>query len=248
MATFYTSQAEQRDMQGNSSYPVQNVISNLFYPDFTNVNVIHSDSSIREPDLVASSLGPQHYPTENMAQPNDQTGTQLQFGISNSQSNLPVMQGQGLSLSLNSNMNIPAQWFQYWPVKPDFSQEPSRSGNDFQKDDDYRLKIRTSRYLKVAQDLLDEVVNVWKGIKQKSQKKRVNESECRDSDNGSKGDLKSEPGNGGVEISSSEKQELQNKLAKLLAMLDEVQFYLYFICRITISFCISICMGVYKYT
>lgn len=220
MATFYTSQAEQRDMQGNASYPVQNVISNLFYPDFT--NVIQSDSSIREHDLVASSLGPQHYTTENMVQPNDQPGTQLQFGISNNQSNLPIMQGQGLSLSLNSNMNIPTPWFHYWPVKPDFSQEPSRSGDDSQKDNDYRLKIRTSRYLKVAQDLLDEVVNVWKGIKQKAQKNRVNESECRDSDNGSKGDPKSESGTGSVEISSSEKQELQNKLAKLLTMLDEV--------------------------
>jgi Associated with HOX len=225
MATFYTSQAEQREMQGNSSYAVQNVISNLFYPDFT--NVIQSDSSIREPDLVPSSLGLQHYATENIIQPNDQTGSQLQFGISNSQSNLPFMQGQGLSLSLNSNMNIPTPWFQYWPVKPDFSQEPSRNGGDLQKDDDYRLKIRTSRYLKVAQDLLDEVVNVWKGIKQKSQKNQVNKSECRDSDNGSKGDLKSESGNGGIEISSSEKQELQNKLAKLLAMLDEVRFYIY---------------------
>lgn len=221
MATFYTSQAEQRDMQGNSPYPVQNVMSNLFYPDFT--NVIQSDSSIRESDLVASSLGAQPYTNENMVPPNDQTGTQLQFGISNSQSNLPVLQGQGLSLSLNSNMNIPPPWFQYWPVKPDFSQEPSRSGVDLQKDDDYRLKIRTSRYLKVAQDLLDEVVNVWKGIKQKAQNNRINESECKDSDNGSKGDLKSESGNSGVEISSSEKQELQNKLAKLLAMLDEVR-------------------------
>ncbi|KAF3333051.1 BEL1-like homeodomain protein 6-like isoform X1 [Carex littledalei] len=220
MATFYTSQAEQRDMQGNSPYPVQNVMSNLFYPDFT--NCIQSDSSIRESDLVASSLGAQPYTNENMVPPNDQTGTQLQFGISSSQSNLPVLQGQGLSLSLNSNMNIPPPWFQYWPVKPDFSQEPSRSGVDLQKDDDYRLKIRTSRYLKVAQDLLDEVVNVWKSIKQKAQNNRVNESECKDSDNGSKGDLKSESGNSGVEISSSEKQELQNKLAKLLAMLDEV--------------------------
>ncbi|CAI0437897.1 unnamed protein product [Linum tenue] len=79
--------------------------------------------------------------------------------------------------------------------------------------------IPNSKYLKAAQQLLDEVVNVRKALrhadKDKSQKTNENEmnNSSKEGDSGSKN---------ASELSHSERQELQNKLTKLLSMLDEV--------------------------
>ncbi|KAJ3674691.1 hypothetical protein LUZ60_005307 [Juncus effusus] len=211
MATYYSTQTDQREMQqAAASYPVQNVFNNLLY-----LNNNNPDSEFQtQPDFEI---------------PDPQAGTQFQFGILNNNPNIPLMQQQGLSLSLNSNINsnmgsnIPAPWFHYCPVvKQDIPLEASRSElNHYNnKDDDYRMKLRASRYLKVAQELLDEVVSVYKGIKQRREKLREENVSNKENDTGSKSDTKSETST--VEISPSEKQELQNKLAKLLTMLDEV--------------------------
>jgi len=89
--------------------------------------------------------------------------------------------------------------------------------------------IRNSRYLKAAQELLDEVVNDCKNIKQKAQKEQVEAAKTYGKE--TEGGLKSEgvssnpqesAANAAPELSTAEKQELQNKMAKLMAMLDEV--------------------------
>ena len=89
--------------------------------------------------------------------------------------------------------------------------------------------IRNSRYLKAAQELLDEVVNVWKNIKQKAQKEQVEagKTDAKETEGGLKSEgVSSNPqesaANAAPELSTAEKQELQNKMAKLMAMLDEV--------------------------
>ncbi|KAJ9132825.1 hypothetical protein P3X46_033655 [Hevea brasiliensis] len=90
--------------------------------------------------------------------------------------------------------------------------------------------IPNSKYLKAAQQLLDEVVNVRKALKQPDKEK--NQSTNEHGLNSSKrGDSKSKNGsadpqestnNFPSELSHAERQELQNKLSKLLSMLDEV--------------------------
>ncbi|CAI0437895.1 unnamed protein product [Linum tenue] len=72
--------------------------------------------------------------------------------------------------------------------------------------------IPNSKYLKAAQQLLDEVVNVRKALRHadKDKSQKTNENEMNNSSNSAS------------ELSHSERQELQNKLTKLLSMLDEV--------------------------
>ncbi|KAL1801815.1 hypothetical protein ACET3Z_030462 [Daucus carota] len=88
--------------------------------------------------------------------------------------------------------------------------------------------VPNSKYLKAAQQLLDEVVNVHKALKQHERKKdRV--GDCVEADRASIDETSASPAagqdstsNGPNELSASEKHELQNKMAKLLSMLDEV--------------------------
>ncbi|XWS52795.1 hypothetical protein CRYUN_Cryun11dG0102900 [Craigia yunnanensis] len=84
-----------------------------------------------------------------------------------------------------------------------------------------------SKYMRAAQELLDEVVNVWKGIKTdvsggtKEKIKMNKESVAAVTGEGS-----SAGENGakrGAELTTAQRQELQMKKAKLVSMLDEVE-------------------------
>ncbi|TKY48688.1 BEL homeodomain protein 1 [Spatholobus suberectus] len=88
--------------------------------------------------------------------------------------------------------------------------------------------ILGSKYLKATQELLDEVVNVGKGIyKEEKFAKKVKAS--RESTNsgaggdGSSGGGESSAGKQVVELSTAQRQELQMKKSKLVTMLDEVE-------------------------
>lgn len=163
------------------------------------------------------------------------SSAQLEFGLLNNHNSTSVpssASGQGLSLSLNTHILAPS--YPYWSPKPDLLTTQSYQGEG----DDNRMKnmqseasqaIRNSKYLKAAQELLDEIVSVWKSIKQNVQKDKVEAGKMdgKDADEvlKSKG-VSSNPqestANAEAEITVAEKQELQNKMAKLLAMLDEV--------------------------
>ncbi|KAL5224227.1 hypothetical protein ABZP36_010866 [Zizania latifolia] len=161
------------------------------------------------------------------------TGSQLEFGVLNNHSS--SLQGQGLSLSLNTQIMAPS--LPYWSVKPDML-TPHSYHDSLRGDDDIRMKnmqseasraIRNSRYLKAAQELLDEVVSVWKSIKEKAQKEKTEavKSDGKGADGGTKSEgVCSNPQESGAnatpQLSTAEKQELQHKMAKLMAMLDEV--------------------------
>ncbi|XP_062177256.1 BEL1-like homeodomain protein 6 [Alnus glutinosa] len=92
--------------------------------------------------------------------------------------------------------------------------------------------IPNSKYLKAAQLLLDEVVNVHKALKHPdTAKKGTHEHQIKspkEGDGGSKNETggSSHPqesaSNSTCELSHAERQDLQNKLTKLLSMLDEV--------------------------
>lgn len=88
--------------------------------------------------------------------------------------------------------------------------------------------VPKSKYLKAAQQLLDEVVNVRKALKHHDRKKDPVE-DCVDVDRASNDGTSASPAagqdsniSGPNELSAAEKHELQNKMAKLLSMLDEV--------------------------
>jgi Associated with HOX len=149
-----------------------------------------------------------------------------------------AMPSQGLSLSLGTQIPVPV--YQY---------RPSSSAQDFSNNRNTYLdpavhtgilqnvnsnlnltnSISNSKYLKAAQELLDEVVNVKEALKQRGEKnksqgtasrlgaKEVTNPGAKIENNGQ--DLAS---NSAAELSPSERQDLQNKITKLLAMLDEV--------------------------
>lgn len=80
--------------------------------------------------------------------------------------------------------------------------------------------ITDSKYLKSAQQLLDEIVNVGKALKQHNSRK-----ELLDDSKGIDGESKNVISSNQQELnelSAAEKQDLQNKMTKLISMLDEV--------------------------
>ncbi|KAK4804780.1 hypothetical protein SAY86_004597 [Trapa natans] len=94
--------------------------------------------------------------------------------------------------------------------------------------------IPNSQYLKTTQQLLDELVNVKKALKQPGEAKDQSGDGRQNQGQGSEdavgggvkhddGDLSTRESSARKELSHSERQELQNKLSKLLSMLDEVE-------------------------
>ncbi|KAG2686721.1 hypothetical protein I3760_09G020800 [Carya illinoinensis] len=149
---------------------------------------------------------------------------------------------RGLSLSLSSQQPAYGS-FRTDREVPSQSQAPAISGEDMRVSGGSSssasgvtngvsgmrsvLPLLSSKYLKVAQELLDEVVNVGNGIKSEILKKAngrttvMGESSVAASGEGSVGGEAS--GKRAAELSTAERQELQMKKAKLINMLDEVE-------------------------
>ncbi|PRQ44141.1 putative transcription factor Homobox-WOX family [Rosa chinensis] len=88
--------------------------------------------------------------------------------------------------------------------------------------------LLSSKYLKAAQELLDEVVNVGNGMRSDlpkkgngNQSKAMAESSMAAAGDGSIGGDQ-DSGKRAVELSTAERQEIQMKKGKLISMLDEV--------------------------
>ncbi|XP_020081809.1 BEL1-like homeodomain protein 7 isoform X2 [Ananas comosus] len=166
--------------------------------------------------------------------------------FSSQQPNVSAMQNnQGLSLSLGTQIPLPN--YQYQPTSADISFiAPNQSslgntgscGEDNMKAKQVHMNVSpygystlassipNSKYLKAAQELLDEVANVRKTLKKKEDKSQSLNT-CKDTDGGSKAEgASSNPQEDTAddlsELSPAERQDLQNKVTKLLAMLDEV--------------------------
>ncbi|KAK7825130.1 bel1-like homeodomain protein 7 [Quercus suber] len=97
----------------------------------------------------------------------------------------------------------------------------------------FATTILNSRYLKASQQLLDEVVNVRKALKQRGLNKHQIQGigldvskEADGRSNTQSVQMSSDPGesttNSSCELSPAERQDLQNKKTTLLSMLDEV--------------------------
>ncbi|XP_059314242.1 BEL1-like homeodomain protein 7 [Lycium ferocissimum] len=147
------------------------------------------------------------------------------IGISHVQSQNPN-QGGGFTVSFiddDSSQSKQQRNADYLP--PDFHNSDAMKGyNSTYGTSSIGRTIPNSKYLKAAQYLLDEVVSVRKAIKEQNSKKELTK-DSRDSDEDSKNkssDPSHESKNNQSELSITEKQEVQNKLTKLLSMLDEI--------------------------
>ncbi|KAK7351721.1 hypothetical protein VNO77_11370 [Canavalia gladiata] len=116
-----------------------------------------------------------------------------------------------------------------------YNQHPSIYLNELHSDpclqgsSSFSSSIINSQYLKATQDLLDEIVNVRKALKQPGMEKQEN---CHDTglDGSKDSDGKSttqalqtgSTANPSIELSPGERQNLLDKKTKLLSMLDEV--------------------------
>lgn len=147
---------------------------------------------------------------------------------------------QGLSLSLSSQQHGGFGSFRADREVPSQPQPTAISGEDMRVSggssstasgvsngvSGLQSVLLSSKYLKAAQELLDEVVNVGNGIKTEilkkgnGQTKLIGESSLVGSGDGSTGGESS--GKRVVELSTAERQEIQMKKAKLITMLDEV--------------------------
>lgn len=156
------------------------------------------------------------------------------IGISHVQSQNPN-QGGGFNMSFGDGDNSQpkeqrnADYFP--PDNPGRDLDAMKGYNSPYGTSSIARTIPSSKYLKAAQYLLDEVVSVRKAIKEQNSKKELTK-DSRESDVDSKNISSDTPANGGSnphesknnqsELSPTEKQEVQNKLAKLLSMLDEI--------------------------
>lgn len=127
----------------------------------------------------------------------------------------------GLSLSFGTNVpsGMQISSFQYQNHNPIFLNSNEDMIIPGSSSDGKSRAVLNPKYLKVVQELLDEIVHVKKGVNKQNSKKDLSRS-SKESDR--------ETGNGNSEnfqgdVSAAEKQDLQNKFSKLLSMLDEVR-------------------------
>ncbi|GMI83583.1 BEL1-like homeodomain 6 [Hibiscus trionum] len=143
-----------------------------------------------------------------------------------------IHSGQGLSLSLGTQIPSGIQ-IPYQNLGSGFSggnQDSNKGELSAYGMSSMARAIPDSKYLKAAQQLLDEVVNVQKALKPPDGVKNRNSQEIwmknsEEDDGGSKNvpaNQQESSMNSPKELSHAERQELQSKLTKLLSMLDEV--------------------------
>lgn len=154
---------------------------------------------------------------------------------------------QGLSLSLGTQMTPQASVasIQYQNQNPNLSFSSSFVGmhlpNSGEKCEAFRNMgmhqyeptgfadaTVNSKYLRTVQQLLDEVANVRKALKQPKLNKDQSSHRSDGRSNGLQSnatDATESIANSGSELSPAERQDLQNKKAKLLSMLDEVSYH-----------------------
>ncbi|KAF8403378.1 hypothetical protein HHK36_011480 [Tetracentron sinense] len=174
-------------------------------------------------------IPPVHYNLSTSIDPptaagNHQTHRQHQIPATNS---VVSTSQHGLSLSLSPQQPgygsfLPEHGVPERAPAPEFSPasgSPSSASAVSNGISGMQSVILGSKYLKAAQQLLDEVVNVRKEIETESPK-RTKESTAATSEGSSGGEASAKHG---AELAMAERQELQMKKAKLVSMLHEVE-------------------------
>ncbi|KAF0912899.1 hypothetical protein E2562_019479 [Oryza meyeriana var. granulata] len=231
MATFFSTTSNQRDLTGGDMsfhhYPPP---SSNPYSDSSAGGLIPLPATIVSQSHIAHGSGDEPAAfigtREAPATDSGEMGLQTQLLMANGGA-AQRHQG-GLSLSLGTQ--VPVSLYQYRPagmaaaslLSPSQSPMASRSAQN-------SIYVQNSRFLKAARQLLDEVVNVRDAIKRKGDRNQGKDSgECK-ADAADKSDDKAgsnpqqeQESNSAPELSPSERQDLQNKVTALMAMLDQV--------------------------
>ncbi|KAE8690638.1 BEL1-like homeodomain protein 7 [Hibiscus syriacus] len=186
----------------------------------TEIPAVEASASTSQPEGILSNLGDHGFGAWRDGR-NEMLAMQPMAGASGI-----IHSGQGLSLSLGTQIPSGIQ-IPYRNAGFGFSggnQDSNKGALSLYGVSTMARTIPNSKYLKAAQQLLDEVVNVQKALKQPDGGKNQN-SKSSDEEGGSKNASASQQEssmNPPKELTHAERQELQSKLTKLLSMLDEV--------------------------
>lgn len=156
-------------------------------------------------------------------------GLQTQLLMANAAS---AVQHQGLSLSLGTQ-GVPVSLYQYRQAEAGMAAAAFLSPNQASvaaTRSAQSIYVQNSRYLKAARELLDEVVNVQDAIKRKGDKSQQGKDsgggggggEGKDAETSDEKAGEHEGNSSAPELSPSERQDLQNKVSALMALLDQV--------------------------
>lgn len=153
-------------------------------------------------------------------------GLQTQLLMANAAS---AVQHQGLSLSLGTQ-GVPVSLYQYRQAQAGMAAAAFLSPNQASvaaTRSAQSIYVQNSRYLKAARELLDEVVNVQDAIKRKGDKSQQGKDsgggEGKDAETSDEKAGEHEGNSSAPELSPSERQDLQNKVSALMALLDQVK-------------------------
>ncbi|KAG2554530.1 BEL1-like homeodomain protein 7 [Panicum virgatum] len=216
MATFFSASTDQRDLAGGGDMS--------FYHYTTTSNPYSDTPTGGLMPFPATIVSEGHVAHGGDGRDEPSSGAEMSLQTQLLMASAAAAQHQGLSLSLGTQ-GVPVSLYQYRQagmaaaslLSP--GQTTAAASRNAQS-----IYIQNSKYLKAARELLDEVVNVRDAIKRKSDKNQ----QSKDSGEGAKDAEKSEEkadeheGNSSAELTPSERQDLQNKVSALMALLDQV--------------------------
>uniref|UniRef100_A0A0D9VPW9 Homeobox domain-containing protein n=1 Tax=Leersia perrieri TaxID=77586 RepID=A0A0D9VPW9_9ORYZ len=218
MATFFSTSTNQRDLTGSGAGAGEMSFHHHYPPPS---NPYTSDSSAAGGGLIplpATIVSQSHIAHAVAGAGDDPTmdgGLQTQLLMA---TNGRHHQG-GLSLSLGTQ--VPVSLYHQYRSPASLLNPTGQSPPSIAHPTTNNIYVQNSRFLKAARDLLDEVVNVRDAIKPKKDKDQ--------SDAGDKAgdEIKHDPDadndkNTNPELTASERQDLQNKVTALTAMLEQV--------------------------
>ncbi|XP_062209982.1 BEL1-like homeodomain protein 7 [Phragmites australis] len=222
MATFFSISSNQRDhtVGGDMSfhhYPTSNP-----YSDSPTGGLIPLPATIVQQGHVAHG-GDRDEPAA-FVKARDGPTSSAEMGLHTQllMASASAAQNQGLSLSLGTQ-GVPLSLYQYRQagmaaaslLSPNRSAAVSRNAQS-------NIYIQNSKYLKAARELLDEVINVRDAIVRKGDKNQSKDSGERKDAEKSEEKAGEHEGNSPAELTASERQDLQNKVSALMALLDQV--------------------------
>ncbi|XP_062216717.1 BEL1-like homeodomain protein 7 [Phragmites australis] len=223
MATFFSTSTNQRDLAGGGDMSFHHYIMSNPYSDSPTGGLIPLPATIVPQGHVAHGSDGRDEPAA-FVNTRDGPTSDAEMGLHTQlhMASASAAQNQGLSLSLGTQ-EVPVPLYQYRPagmtaaylLSPNQSTAAIRNAQS-------NIYMQNSKYLKAARELLDEVVNVRDAIKRKGDKNKSKDSgESKDAEK-SEEKAGEHEGNSSAELTASERQDLQNKVSALMALLDQV--------------------------
>lgn len=236
MATFFSTSSNQRDLAGGGGdmafhhYTYSDSPGGGLMPFPATIvsegHVAHGgDDGSRDEPSAFVNVNARDGPTSGA-----DMGLQTQLLMANASA---AVQHQGLSLSLGTQ-GVPVSLYQYRQAQAGMAAgtassllSPTQVSTTASRNA-LSIYIQNSKYLKAARDLLDEVVNVRDAIKRKGDKNQQGKDSGGEGKDAETSDDKADEHEGNSsapELTPSERQDLQNKVSALMALLDQVIFF-----------------------